>query len=64
MLIILFKHTLSLIIFLRYLHDNLSKPGVDKLLHLVMKLMNSSSKNGTQIKGLLLGILFKALISI
>ena len=35
---------------LRYLHDNLSGTGVDKLLHLVKELMNSSSAKFVQDK--------------
>ena len=34
-------------ILLRYFHDNLSGPGVNKLLYLAIELINSSSKNGT-----------------
>ena len=37
MLIILFKHTLSLTILLRYLHDSLLGLGVDKLLYLAFQ---------------------------
>ena len=47
MLIILFRYNLSLIILLRCLYDNLSEPKVDKLLHLAMKLINSSSEKET-----------------
>ena len=43
-LIILAKHNLSLVMYLRYLHDNLSEPEVDELLHLTIALMNSSSE--------------------
>ena len=64
MLIILFKHALSLMILLRCLYDNLFGPGVDKLLHLAMELINSSSENSTQIEGFLLGILSSISISI
>ena len=39
-----FKHVLSLIMHLRCLYDNLSGPGTDKLLQLVIVHMNSSSK--------------------
>ena len=47
-LMILFRHPLSLTIHLRYLYDSLSGPGVNKLLYLAIKLMNSSSENGPQ----------------
>ena len=47
MLIILFRYNLSLTILLKYLHDNLSRSRVDKLLYLVMELINSSSENRT-----------------
>jgi len=47
MLIILFRHDLLLTILLRCIYDNLFRPGVDKLLHLAMELINSSSENGT-----------------
>jgi len=57
MLMILFKYTLSLIILLRCLHNSLSEPEVDELLHLAMELINSSSKNRTQDEKAILGIL-------
>ena len=57
---IVFKYTLLLTIYLRCLYDNLSGLGVDKLLHLVIELMNSSSKKGTQDVGAMLGIPSKA----
>jgi len=34
---------------LRYLHDSLSGPGVDKLLHLKITLLNSSSENSIHV---------------
>ena len=40
-----FKHTLSLIIHLRYLHKSLLGPGANILLHLTIVLVNSSSAN-------------------
>jgi len=46
-LIMLFKHNLSLNMYLWYLYNSLSKPGVDELLHLVIALVNSS-ENGSQ----------------
>ena len=49
MLIIFFKHNLFLIICLRYLHTSLLGPRVDKILHLAIVLVNSSSKNGFQV---------------
>lgn len=62
-LIIILKHALLLMILLRCLHDNLSGPELDKLLHLAIELMNSSSKKGTHSVGATLGILSKALTS-
>jgi len=44
------RHVLSLRMILRCLHDNLSSPGIDELLHLVKELMNSSSAKHVQIK--------------
>jgi len=46
MLMIPFKHILSLIMLLRYLYESLLRPEVDILLHLAMELMNSSSEKG------------------
>jgi len=46
MLMILLKQPSLLRIVLRWLHNNLSGPGVKKLLQLVMALMNSSLENG------------------
>ena len=42
----LLRYKVLLRIILRYLQDNLSSPEVNELLHLVIKLLNSSSKNG------------------
>jgi len=53
----LFKYNLSSIIILRCCHNNLLGPGVDKLLHLVIDLINSSSEKEGQLVELLLGIL-------
>ena len=46
MLIMFFKHDLSLRIYLRCLHMSLSGLGVDKILHLAIVLVNSSSEKG------------------
>ena len=44
-LMILSKQTLSWRTILRWLHDNLSGPGVEELLQLVMAILNSSLEN-------------------
>ena len=49
MLINLLRHILSLMIALRCFHDNLFSPGVNELLHLAIKLLNSLAKNEFQI---------------
>ena len=49
-LIMFFKHNLSLSMYLRWLHKSLSGLGVDELLHLAIVLVNSSSENRTQVK--------------
>ena len=36
---------------MRWLHESLLGPGVDKLLYLVIALMNSSLEKGVQIEG-------------
>ena len=64
MLMISFKYVLSLIMLLRYLYKSLLGPGVDILLHLVMELMNSFSKKGTQVDNTENGILFRISVSI
>ena len=56
MLIILLRYALSLMIFLRCFHNNLSEPGVNKLLHLAIELVNFSSKKEIHIIGHLSGI--------
>jgi len=56
MLMILLRYALSLMILLRYLYDNLSGPGVNKLLYLAMELVNFSPKKETHIIGHLFGI--------
>ena len=43
---ILFKHNLSLMIYLRWPYKSLSKPGANKLLYFAIALVNSSSENG------------------
>ena len=40
------RHAISLTHFLRCIYNNLSGSGVDKLLYLVIALVNSSSKKG------------------
>ena len=50
-LIILFKQTLSLNTYLRWLHDSLFRPGVDELLHLASTFINFSFENRSQEKG-------------
>ena len=45
MAIIFWRYILSLIMHLRCSHNSLLGPGADKLLHLTMALVNSSSKN-------------------
>ena len=47
-LIILLRHSLFLRMILRWLHDNLSGPRVEKLLQLAIALLNSSLENGIQ----------------
>ena len=64
MLMILLRHTLSLMIFLRCLHNSLSRPGVDELSHLVIELVNSSFKKETYIVRYLFGISSRAQTSI
>ena len=56
MLMKFLRHDVSLIIILRCFQDNLSGPGVDKLLHLVIELLNSSSKNSIHFVTGLFGI--------
>jgi len=63
MLIILFRHNLFLMILLRCLYDNLSKPEVNELLHLAIELINFSSKNETHFVDYLFEILFNMLMS-
>jgi len=63
MLIILFRHNLFLMILLRCLYDNLSKPEVNELLHLAIELINFSSKNKTHFVDYLFEILFNMLMS-
>jgi len=63
-LIIFFKYTVSLMISLRCLYDNLSEPGVDELLHLLIELTNSASENGSHFIECLFEILSSRLMSI
>jgi len=46
MLISFLRHAMSLTILLKCLHNSLSGPGVDELLHSAIELLNSSSENG------------------
>ena len=48
MAVTLLKHVLSLRIALRCLHNTLSGPGADELLHLDKALVNSSFENQVQ----------------
>ena len=50
-LIIFFKHKLSLSMYLRWLYESLFRLGVDKLLHLSIILVNSFLENGVQEEG-------------
>ena len=52
------RHATSLTHLLRCLQNNLSGPGVDELLHFVIVLVSSSSKNGPYFVTCLLGISF------
>ena len=49
---------------LRCLYDNLSEPGVDELLHLLIELTNSASENGSHFIECLFEILSSRLMSI
>ena len=64
MLMIPFRHTLSLMMFLRCFYESLLGSGVDKLLHLAMESINSFSEKGAQDKDIILGILSKISVSI
>jgi len=44
MLINFLRYAIFLTYLLRYLHDNLSSPGVNELLHLAIVIVNSSSE--------------------
>ena len=45
-MIMFFKHDLTLRMYLRYLHASLLELGVDKILHLAIMLVNFSSEKG------------------
>jgi len=45
MVMMFFKHVSSLMTYLRCPYDNLLGPEADKLLHLIIALVNSSSEN-------------------
>ena len=51
------RHSLSLRIILRWLHDNLSGPGAEALLQLAIAILNSSFENKSQGEVGFLGIL-------
>ena len=50
------RYKQSLMMTLRYLHDSLSGPRVNELLHLMIALLNSSSENGIYVIIALFGI--------
>ena len=58
------RHAISLTILLKCLHNNLSSPEVDKLLHFAIELMNSFSENSFHLIVGLLGISSSNFISI
>ena len=62
-LMIFFKQSIYLTT-LRYFHEELSRLRVDKLLHLLMALVNSSFEKGGQINDSFNRILFKMFILI
>ena len=51
MLMMVLKQSISLTMALRCLHDNLSGPGVEKLLQLTTALLDSSLGNEVHVKG-------------
>jgi len=63
-LMIFFKKPISLTTTLRYFHEALSRPRVDKLLYLLMALVNSSFEKGGQINDSFNSISFKMFILI
>ena len=63
-LMIFFRHMLFLTIHLRYLHISLFGPKNNKLLHLLIELMNSALEKETQTIGTSLEISSKTLMSI
>ena len=62
-LIILFKHSLFWSMCLRWLHDNLSGLGIDKLLHLAIAFLNSFLEKGAHEKDNIESILLRILSS-
>ena len=56
MLMIPFRYILSFIMLLRCFYESLSGLETNKLLHLVIELMNSFSEKGTYKDGLMVGI--------
>ena len=63
MLMMMPKQLSSLRIILKLLHNNLSGPGVEKLLQLVMALLNSSLENEAYEEGGLLATSSRILMS-
>ena len=63
-LMIFFRHMLFLTIHLKCLYISLSGPGDNKLLHLLIELINSTLEKGTQTIETLLEISSKTLMSI
>jgi len=63
-LIIFFKHSVSLTTTLRYFHETLSESGVDELLHLLIALVNFSFKKESYINNSFNGSLSKILMLI
>jgi len=51
MLTILMRHSSCLRMDLRWFHNNLSGPGIDELLQLLIAFLNSSLENSTQKDG-------------
>ena len=63
-LMMFFRHTMSFMMILRCLHNNLLEPEVDELLHLQMAFLNFALENKSHITDFLLGSSFKRLLSI
>jgi len=63
-LMILLRHTESLMMILRCLHNSLLGPKVNELLHFMIELINSTSENGGHEESHLFGTSFSKLKSI